>query len=223
MDLSPFTLVLLPLGLGILGFLEPCTIGGHLVFLDTQVDRSTPHRVAAALMFTAARSLMMGLFGALIGLLGQTLISIQTSAWFAFGVIYLLLGLTFLLNWSSLFKQKIELAPVAWTHARNPVVLGFSLGLNIPACAAPILFGLLALAATAGSALAGFLMMFLFGLALSIPLVAVALAPTLSERLNRIGHWMKRCTWLIGLVFVLIGVWSIWFGLYVDPANWADK
>lgn len=33
MEISFQTLVLLPVGLGLLGFIEPCTIGGHLLFL----------------------------------------------------------------------------------------------------------------------------------------------------------------------------------------------
>ena len=119
--------------------------------------------------------------------------------------------------------RKIDLAPGAWKRIRNPTFLGLVFGFNIPACAAPVLFGLLALAATTGIALTGFLMMFVFGLALSAPLVAVSISPKLADRLNRIGQWMKHRFWLTGLVFVLLGAWSIWFGLYVDPANWSGR
>ena len=100
-------------------------------------------------------------------------------------------------------------------------MLGVAFGLNIPACAAPVLFGLLGLAASVSSMMAGFLMMFIFGLALSLPLIIFAAVPALSACLAKVGHYLKGKTWILGLVFILLGIWSIWFGLYVDPRNWA--
>lgn len=221
MDLNLYALVWLPLGLGLLGFIEPCTIGGHLIFLDTLATRPRVLRLVPVLIFAATRSLMTGLFGALMAALGQHLIAVQTGAWFVFGVIYLALGLTFLIEKSSQFRWNIDLIPHAWKRVQNPVALGLAFGLNIPACAAPVLFGLLGLAATAGTVLAGFVMMFLFGLALSLPLIAVAVAPALGDGLSKAGQWLKRRTWFTGLIFILLGVWSIWFGVYVDPADWS--
>jgi len=26
-----------------------------------------------------------------------------------------------------------------------------------------------------------------------------------------------------GLVFIVLGLWSVWFGLFVDPAAWAGR
>jgi cytochrome c-type biogenesis protein len=221
MDLNVYALVGLPIGLGLLGFIEPCTIGGHLVFLESQASRARLHRVNAALMFASTRSLVSGLFGALIALLGQYLIVVQTGAWFIFGVIYTALGLAFLIRKSGLFRWKVDLAPSTWKQVQNPVVLGLAFGLNIPACAAPILFGLLGLAGTAGTALAGFVMMFLFGLALTFPLIAVATDPRISDWLKATGAWMKQRPWMTGSIFILLGLWSIWFGLYVDPSKWS--
>jgi len=169
------------------------------------------------------RALVAGLAGALIAFLGQMLISAQTGIWLIFGIIYLVIGLAFLAGRAGLIKQKISLAPTAWKKAQNPLVLGLAFGLNIPACAAPILFGLLGLAATTGTIVTGFIMMFLFGLFLSLPLVLFAAIPKLAAWLERLGSRMKQMRLLIGIVFVVLGLWSIWFGLYVDPANWAGK
>ncbi len=213
-------LVWLPIGLGLLGFIEPCTIGGHLLFLDTQKDRSAGEQVRAVGIFVLVRSLTAGAFGAVIAFIGQKLIGVQTGIWLVFGIIYLLVGLAFIVGRAGLVKQRIELAPAAWKKARNPVVLGLAFGLNIPACAAPILFGLLGLAATTGTVLTGFWMMFIFGLFLSAPLAVFALVPRLAAALERFANRLKGMRWAIGAVFVLLGLWSIYFGLYVDPANW---
>ncbi len=217
------SLILLPIGLGLLGFIEPCTIGGHLVFLDTQEKRSRSEKIRAVGVFVAARALVTGLFGASIALLGKFLIGIQTGMWLIFGSIYLLIGLFFLFGHSGLIKRRINLAPAAWKRAENPVVLGLAFGLNIPACSAPILFGLLGLAATTGTVLSGFAMMSLFGLFLSLPLVVFAAVPGLGDWLARLAIRMKKAGWIMGLVFLLLGLWSIWFGLYVDPADWVGN
>lgn len=220
MELSLQALIFLPIGLGLLGFIEPCTIGGHLLFLDTQKDRSAGEKLRAVAVFIIIRSLTAGAFGAVIAFIGQKLIGVQTGIWLVFGIIYLLIGLAFILGRAGLIKRRISLAPATWKKARNPVVLGLAFGLNIPACAAPILFGLLGLAATTGTVLTGFWMMFLFGLFLSAPLAVFALNPRFAASLDRFAGWLKGMRWVIGAVFVLLGIWSIYFGLYVDPANW---
>lgn len=223
MEFTTLQLVLLPVGLGLLGFVEPCTIGGHLLFLDTQAHRTHREKLSAVLTFVTTRSLVSGLFGAVIAFLGQAIISVQTSFWLIFGVIYLIIGIAFLIGRAGLIKRKISLAPTTWKRAQNPLILGVAFGLNIPACAAPIVFGLLGLAATTGTVTTGFVMMFLFGLSLSSPLAVFAAVPKLASWLEALAEKMKRMRWLIGVVFALLGLWSIWFGLYVNPANWSGQ
>jgi cytochrome c-type biogenesis protein len=223
MEFSTLELILLPIGLGLLGFIEPCTIGGHLLFLETQNGRSSREKLNSVLTFIATRAFVAGLFGAVIAFLGQKLISAQTGIWLIFGVIYLIIGMTFLIGKPGFIKRRVNLAPAALKRAQNPFVLGLAFGLNIPACAAPILFGLLGLAATTGTVVTGFIMMFLFGLFLSSPLALFAAAPRLATSLETLGERMKRMRWLIGLAFALLGLWSIWFGLYVDPVNWSGR
>ncbi|MBL4740920.1 MAG: sulfite exporter TauE/SafE family protein [Sneathiella sp.] len=223
MDFTFQTFILLPIGLGLLGFIEPCTIGGHLLFLGTQEDRGPGDKIKAAFIFVAARTVVVGLIGALIAFLGQSLISVQTGFWLVFGLIYLAIGLLYLSGRAGVIKKQIDLAPVSWKRAQNPLVLGLAFGLNIPACAAPIMFGLLGLAATKGSSLAGFTMMALFGLALSAPLLVIAVLPKLARGLDNLSQKLRQMRWFLGGIFVLLGIWSIWFGLYVDPVNWSGQ
>jgi len=220
MDPGFYTFVLLPAALGLLGFIEPCTIGAHLIFLETQKPRSKSEKIRAVSVFVVVRALMAGVFGATITFLGKLVVGLQTNLWLVFGSVYLLVGILFLFGRGGLIKQRINLAPATWKKASNPIVLGIAFGLNIPACAAPIIFGLLGLAATSSSVLAGFSMMFIFGVTLSLPLVLFVAIPSLATRLARLGEYLKGKTWIPGLVFILLGLWSIWFGLYVDPAEW---
>lgn len=223
MDLTLTTLILLPVGLGLLGFVEPCTIGSHMVFLSTQEQRRTDERAMALLAFVSTRVLVSGLFGAAIVFAGQRLIGVQTGLWLVFGTAYLAIGLTFLLGRAGWLKHRIALSPTAWRRARNPALLGLAFGLNIPACAAPIVFALLGVAVSSGSVLSGFAMMALFGLALSAPLIPMAIHLGLASFMSRLAGWMAARPWIIGGVFVLLGLWSIWFGLFVDLADWSGQ
>jgi len=221
MEISLLSLLILPAGLGLLGFIEPCTIGGHLVFLETQKPRSPASQRRALGVFIAVRTLVAGLFGAGAALLGQWLIGVQTGLWLVFGLLYLALGFGFLLGYGGRLKQRIDLAPERWKRASSPFVLGVAFGLNIPACAAPILFVLLGLAASSGAVLAGFLQMAIFGLFLSLPLLLFVLFPRLGGSLARLGGWFGKAGRVIGGGFIALGLWSIWFGLNVNPADWA--
>jgi len=213
--------LLLAFGLGLLGFVEPCTIGAHMLFLGAQRNRPMGERFGAALIFLMARLVVMGLFGGLIVVLGQRLIGVQTGAWLVFGLIYLGLGLAIVTGRDTALRQRIRFSPERWKVASNPLLQGLAFGLNIPACAAPILFGLIGTAALSGSQTTGFVMMAVFALALSLPLLPLAMVPGLARPLDRLADWLRPRRWLLGAVFIILGIWSVWFGLFVDPVNWS--
>ena len=114
MDISFQTLILIPIGLGLLGFIEPCTVGGHLIFLGTQERRSRAEKINAVLVFVAVRTVVAGLFGAFIAFLGHRQIGMQTGLWLVFGLIYLAIGLAVLIGRAGFIKIEIDLAPATW-------------------------------------------------------------------------------------------------------------
>ncbi len=91
MDIT-FQTLLPAFGLGLLGFVEPCTLGAHVLFLEGQRHRPAAQRMSAALVFLMARIVVMGGFGGLVVLLGQRLVGVQTGMWLVFGAVYLSLG-----------------------------------------------------------------------------------------------------------------------------------
>lgn len=221
MDITVYA-VTLSFGLGLLGFIEPCTIGAHVLFLGAQRTRGMRQRLSAVTIFLVAKVVVMGGFGGLIVILGQRLIGVQTGAWVVFGAIYLCFGLGFLIGWERALRHRIGLAPEHWKAAHNPLIQGLAFGLNIPACAAPILFGLTGTAVASGSAATGFLMMAIFAVGLSMPLLPLSAVPRLAASLDRLADWLRPRRWVFGVIFLALGLWSIWFGLFVDPADWSQ-
>ncbi|ONH86440.1 hypothetical protein TH47_14420 [Thalassospira sp. MCCC 1A02803] len=217
-----FNLTGLAFGLGLLGFIEPCTIGAHMLFLNSQCDRPMRRRIGALSAFMLARLLVMGGFGGVTVMLGQRMIGVQTNVWLVFGGIYMVIGIVFLSGAGRRLLQRIRIAPDGWRVTRNPWVQGIAFGLNIPACAAPILFGLMGAATATGSAAMGFVLMTVFALSLSLPLVPFSVVPRFASFLVGLTDWMRARRWLTGFVFIALGLWSIWFGLFVNLADWAE-
>jgi len=92
-------------------------------------------------------------------------------------------------------------------------------GLNIPACAAPLLLASVG-AATAGGASGasfalGFASLALFGLALSLPLVLAVLIAPARQALDWTAGLSRRAPLWTGVALIALGVWSVWFGLFV--------
>jgi cytochrome c-type biogenesis protein len=224
MEFGYETLIILPIALGLLGFIEPCTIGAHLLFLNTVGEGSKPAKFRAIMVFILTRGLVTGLIGIGFVALGRWLVGVQTGLWLAFGSVYLAIGLGYLTGWHRVFTRRIKLAPERWRHAKNPMVLGVAFGMNIPACAAPLVFGLFSVTAGSASFGAGFVMMGLFGLALSVPLLVLEYAGWRNSKfLVKLQSNPLRLKYILAAVFILLGLWSIWFGLYVNPEDWSGR
>lgn len=58
--------------------------------------------------------------------------------------------------------------------------------------------------------------MALFGLALSLPIAPAVFFERARTVLNQLDNFSRRTQRLTGAALVILGVWSIWFGLFVD-------
>jgi cytochrome c-type biogenesis protein len=213
--------VLLPIGLGLLGFIEPCTIGSTLVFIKVMEGKPPSIKLWQVGIFTASRALFIGTLGAVAVLVGTAFIGFQKAMWTALGTIYLVLGLVYLAGRAGLFMRSLGPSLARIGEARGSAALGLLFGLNIPACSAPLLFALLGTAAASGvsgaTLASGFSSLALFGFALSLPLAVAVLFPAARRALDWLAGLSGRMPRWTGIVLIALGVWSIWFGLFVTP------
>lgn len=215
-------LVLLPLGLGLIGFVEPCSVGSSLLFVKYVEGQNRVAKVAHAAIFMLTRALFIGAMGAGAGLFGAVFIDLQKGGWLFLGAAYILLGVVFVLGKGDFLARTIGLGLARVSGKRGSAALGVLFGLNIPACAAPIIFALLGGAAvgTGASATRGFITLALFGLALSLPLVTALLFGSARRVLDRLAGLSVRMPLWTGVVFVALGLWSVYFGLFVNLEDW---
>lgn len=211
-------MLILPLGLGLLGFIEPCSIGSTLLFVKYLEGKSSTNKLAQALVFAATRAVFVGLLGVLAVLVGNTFLGFQRAAWVILGTVYILLGLPYLIGKTQALRLSLGLNIGRMPSLRGAALIGVFFGLNIPACATPLIFALLATAASSGAGGAmlasGFVSLGLFGLALSLPLVAIVLFNPGRRALDALASLSQRLPSWTGLVLIVLGVWSIWFGVF---------
>lgn len=207
------TVFFLPVGLGLLGFIEPCTVGTSLLFLHYLEGRSATEQVTQTLVFTAVRAIAMGLLGVAAVAIGATFVDFQKTAWAVMGSTYVALGVAYLTGSIDRLKRSFGLGLGRLGGQRGAAVLGAIFALNIPACAGPLLIALLGTAAVAQtqSLARGFMMLATFGLALTIPIAAAVFSARGRRLLDRIARFSGAAPKIIGILFIVLGLWSIRF------------
>ena len=213
------TLVVVPAGLGFIGFVEPCSIGASLIFLKYLEGKNAGRKIAETVLFTGTRAAFVGALGVAAALLGSAFLGLQRGGWIALGAGYVALGLLYATGRARALMVTIGPGLSRIGALGGSAGLGVLFGLNIPACAAPLLLALLAAAAAQGATGAtlagGFITLGVFGFALSLPLVAAVLIPAARRWLDRLAAVSGRFPLWTGIVLVALGLWSIGFGLFV--------
>jgi cytochrome c-type biogenesis protein len=207
------SLVGLSIGLGLFGFIEPCTVGSHLLFVKYLENKSTAEQLAQTLSFTVTRALFIGVLGALAALVGSAFLNLQQGFWILLGVVYVLLGLVYLLGRQGALMRTLGPNLGSVRKTQGAAALGLVFGLNIPACAAPLLAAVLGANLGAATVGQGFLTMALFGVALSLPLVAVVVWKRARGWLHWLASLSQKLPLWTGVLFILLGVWSIFLAL----------
>ncbi len=218
MDFTPTKLVFLPVGLGLLGFIEPCSIGSTFLFVKYLETKNSTNKLTQTIVFAATRAVFIGLLGVLAVLIGEAFLGFQRAAWFILGAIYILLGSAYAIGKTQALRLPLGPNLARASRLRGSALIGLLFGLNVPACATPLIFAMLATAAASGASgttlLAGFISLGLFGLALSLPLVTVLLFEPGQRGLNALMSLSQRFPIWAALILVALGVWSIWIAAF---------
>lgn len=154
--------------------------------------------------------------------IGFGLFGFQKAAWLLLGALYVALGVAYLSGRIGWLMRSFGPNLARFSTLRGSAVLGVIFGLNIPACATPLLLALLGASAASGaqggSVASGFVSLGLFGLALSLPLVAAALFAPARRALDWLAALSRRLPAWTGVLLIGLGAWSIWFGLFLELA-----
>src|SRR5918996_4964651 len=126
-----FQLVSLPVGLGLLGFVEPCSIGSSLVFIKYVEGQSAATKIAQVVVFAMTRALSIGVLGALVALIGTIFLSLQKGAWLLLGLLYIAIGAFYAVGKAGFLMRSFG-PSLSRRAGRRSIGLGLLFGLNIP-------------------------------------------------------------------------------------------
>src|SRR3990172_1330935 len=217
-EFGVFQLFVLPAGLGLFGFIEPCSIGSSLLLIKYLEDEGAAEKIRQTALFAATRALFIGLLGVAAVAVGAGFVAFQKAAWIVLGVLYALLGVLLLAGRAGALMVAIGPRIARLSGLRGSAGMGVIFGLNIPACAAPLLVALLGAAAATGASgatlSAGFVSLGVFGFALSAPLVAAVFFERARRAIDVLAHWAGSFPKWSGAVLILLGAWSIYFGFF---------
>lgn len=212
-------LIVLPIAFGLFGFIEPCSIGSTLIFIKVMEGKTAAQKVAQVATFALCRAAFIGLLGAAAVLVGSAFFGFQKAAWIVLGTLYTALGIAYLSGRIGWVTRSFGPSLARFSSPRGSALLGLIFGLNIPACATPLLLALLGASAASGarggSAAEGFVALALFGFALSLPLVAAAAFAPARRALDWLAALSRRLPLWTGILLIGLGAWSIWFGVFV--------
>lgn len=213
-------LVGLPIAFGLFGFIEPCSIGTTLVFVKLIEGKSGAQKFAQLAALALGRAGFVGLLGVAAAFVGSAFFGFQKAAWIVLGAVYAALGVAYVSGRIGPLLRSVGPGLARLNGVRGSVLLGMIFGLNIPACATPLLVALLGASAAGGargaSAAEGFVALSLFGLALSLPLIVAVLFAPARRALDRLAALSRRIPVWTGWLLIALGAWSIWFGLFVS-------
>ncbi len=198
---------------GIISFISPCMLPMLPVYITYFAGGSDKkeHVFLRALSFTAGFTLIFSLMGLFAGTLGMLLTRYQTAVNIVCGILVILFGLSCLEILPLSFLKGIQ-----GTHEAGSILSAFLFGviysLNLTPCVGAFLGSALMLAASAGGALKGFLLLLVYSLGLGIPFVLSAvLIGKLSSAFAFIKRHYKVINTVCGIFLILTGI-CIMFG-----------
>jgi cytochrome c-type biogenesis protein len=156
--------------------------------------RSRGRTLVLTLVYVLGLALTYSILGLLAGLTGTLFGTVSSSPWalFVMGNLLLVFGLGLL----DVFTVNAPVRLMAWSgrlaadSTLGVFALGATSGLVAAPCGAPAFAAVLTFVSTTGSALLGFLYLFVFSLGLTALLVGVGLFSGTLAALPRAGKWM---------------------------------
>ena len=192
--------------LGMLGFVEPCSVGSSVLFVKYLQGKSAAAMKLETILFAGTRALVLGGLGVVAAVAGRAILPYQRGFWIGLGLLYGLVGALYLSDRQRPMTRR--LGPKLG-RAPSAAAVGLVFGLNIPACATPLLAVLFAGNLGTANIARGFWTMGIFGLALSLPLVLAAYSARARNALVRLALYADQVPRWTGAFLVVLGAWSI--------------
>ena len=204
-------------GAGLLSFFSPCIVPLLPVYvglLTTDANSSglsRTRRVGNTVAFVLGICITFVLLGVGAGALGSVVDSRPLAL--VCGILIFLFGLYLagIVSIPALARERrVDLSRIRVRSTLGALLLGIGFSFGWTPCVGPIMGTILALSAEAGSAVAGGLLMFVYGLGMSVPFVAITLASDVAlAKVRGLQKHLPALQRIGGILIAVMGIWMI--------------
>ena len=210
---------------GIITVFLPCTypmiLGYIALIIGDEDSNNIPYTLITTSWFFTGFAVTYAIFGGIAGLFGQFS---QTAIWFnqakptliiIGAIFFIIVGLVLLravpLPEKLLGNKSFPIPKMLPVHSWWGITLiGAIFAAGWSPCIGPVLGGVLTLAASSGSVIAGILLLLAFAFGMAIPLTILALIYTkAAERLQEIPKFLPTMRVIGGLLFIALGIFFL--------------
>lgn len=209
---------------GLASFLTPCVVPlvpTYVSFISgvsfSELSKESSARYTSvvllnSLLYILGFSFVFVLLGLGVSALGSVLLVNRVELLKIGGIFIIFFGLFTLgiFNKFTFFQREAQFQlPDSLRRAKylGPFLMGTTFALAWTPCVGPILGAILALAATSQNLASGGLLLFVYGLGISLPFLIIALTIGSSYKLlKRLGPYLKYVNWAAGTLLIIIGI-----------------
>lgn len=210
---QPLLAIAVLFGAGLLTSLTPCIypmipITAGIIAGNAAESASRGRTLRLTLTYVSGLALLYALLGLIAGLTGTLFGTVSASPWarFLVGNLLLVFGLAMLDVVPVPVPERITrwATGVGGGSYGGVFLLGATSGLVAAPCGAPAFAAVLTWVSTTGSALLGFLYLFVFSLGMTALLVVVGVFSGTLARLPRSGRWLLWIKRLAGVILIAV-------------------
>jgi len=177
-------------------------------------QRSLGRGFVLSLFYVGSMAVVYGLMGLIVSLVGGVF-----GAWLASPPVVIGMVVVFIIFALSMFGLYDLNLPMSWRQklgtakssggVAGAIVLGVVAALVVSPCVGPFVAGILLYIATSGSALLGFLTLFVFAIGLGTLFIIIGTFSTAINKLPNSGAWMETVKKFFGFILLLMALYFL--------------
>jgi cytochrome c biogenesis protein CcdA len=195
---------------GIMSFVSPCTLPILPAYFAFAVASGRKQIALNTLVFMLGLATVFSIMGAGASVIGRVLRQNQSLIMLVGGALVLIFGVMALMGRGFTGVQKQDEEVVRNNSLGGSYLFGMTFAVGWSSCVGPILGTVLTMAGTTGSVIRGMMLLFIYALALGLPLIIVSTFFGRADRQSFVWRALRGKGWNVSVSVLLIGlVWAL--------------
>lgn len=211
-DMNLISTLLIVFSTGLIGGLSPCTLP-TVIFVAAYVsgsqDYSRKRGFVVSLAFVMGIAFILSILGMFAGLLGNILMDTKVLNYIIAGIL-IVMGLWLLKVFDINTSKDVQFTPKKGSGIVGAFLLGIPFGISASPCTMPITVSVLAYAASKGSMVYGMILMFIYAIGRSIPLLLVGTFTGIFKNIQGLSKYQHRIEKISGIALIILALYFIW-------------